>query len=142
MGLPVEVGFRERERVFDIKTAPDGGRRGRGYGRQALVATRLTTTSASTSSLTVLGHTLTLVRSAPVQADRGQDAGLGPAKPGKGEGPWPVAEAERLAQRGEEGRSDMTVGKLVLILALAFVVGITFAECVNMTLEQVVEPSD
>jgi hypothetical protein len=36
----------------------------------------------------------------------------------------------------------MTVGKLVLILALAFVVGITFAECVNMTLEQVVEPSD
>ena len=43
-----------------------------------------TATPASTFTLTVLGHTLTLVRSAPVQADRGQDAGLGPAKPGKG----------------------------------------------------------
>jgi hypothetical protein len=86
-------------------------------------------TSASTSSLTVLGHTLTLVRSAPVQADRGQDAGLGPAKPGKGQ-------VHDLWQKLN------TVGKLVLILALAFVVGITFAECVNMTLEQVVEPGD
>jgi Tfp pilus assembly protein PilO len=35
----------------------------------------------------------------------------------------------------------MTVGKLVLILALAFVVGLTFAECISQTLEEVTTPA-
>jgi hypothetical protein len=57
-----------------FQSAPDGGRWGRGpYQRRALGVTRRTATSASTSTLTVLGHTLTLVRSAqaPGQARGG-----------------------------------------------------------------------